>query len=154
MLSKKITFVFLALFAIGAGVRGQSAVHINHYRFAIELNDTNDTILGEAGISFSAVQAGQTIVLDLANVNAKGKGMKVLAVTDNRQRPLNFQHEKNLLQVNLAEQLAARDTTTIFISPFLKAPSISDAECKTCATSKYRLLSISAINDNDALSRA
>lgn len=116
MLSKKITFVFLALFAIGAGVRGQSAVHINHYRFAIELNDANDTISGEAGISFSAVQAGQTIVLDLENVNAKGKGMKVLAVTDNRQRPLNFQHEQNLLQVNLAERLAANDTTTIFVS--------------------------------------
>ncbi len=116
MLSKKTIVLLLAFPAFLLKVNGQAAVHINHYTFSINLDDANDTISGRAGVSFTALQPAHNLVLDLANVDNKGKGMTVTKITDNQQRTLTFQHKDNLLLITLAKTLEANDTTTVFIS--------------------------------------
>jgi aminopeptidase N len=55
-------------------------IDVLHYQYAIELNDHNDTFVGEAGIRFVQLSNTKTVTFDLTAVNKEGKGMKVFSV--------------------------------------------------------------------------
>lgn len=87
---------------------------VQHYRFAIEVNDRNDSIYGNAIIKFVAKKALTSIQLDLANINSKGQGMRVTQVAMNDAK-LSFNHRANKLDVNFKKQIIKDDTVSINI---------------------------------------
>ncbi|WP_205509321.1 M1 family metallopeptidase [Longitalea arenae] len=95
---KKI-WLFIATLAsalITAAQRPGAAVDVQHYQFAIALNDTNDLIKGNAAIEILFTKDTQAISLDLISKDHTKKGMVVLQITENG-KPLNFSHNNDLL---------------------------------------------------------
>ena len=75
------------------------AIDVQHYRFAISLNDSNNIIHGNAGIDFIAKQNDDKVYFDLVSLDkATGEGMKVLHVLEN-ERELKFDQDKNHLNI-------------------------------------------------------
>ena len=70
-------------------------VDVLHYKFAIELNDNNDTVLGNAEIRLIN-KTGAPLQLDLVQIGNDGKGMNVIKVEkDEHHEPYPFSQEKN-----------------------------------------------------------
>jgi aminopeptidase N len=61
-------------------------IDVLHYQYSIEVNDKNDTVIGEAAIRFVQLSNTRTVTFDLAAVNKAGKGMKVLSVNSGLER--------------------------------------------------------------------
>ncbi len=96
-----ITSVFCLALSVTAFTQTPDAtIDVKHYSFSLTVNDKNDTLHSVADISFRKLRGTATASFDLASVNNEGKGMHVLAVTaDNK--PLEFNHNKNKLQIKL-----------------------------------------------------
>ena len=54
----------------------QTKLDVLHYRFEIELNDSNDTIKGKATITLRLLEQANAVSIDMVPVNTNGKGMK------------------------------------------------------------------------------
>lgn len=100
----KTTFIpvrlFLLLFLLPAVIYAQD-VDVIHYRFALDLNDNNDTISGKAEIRLVNKTAG-AIELDLVQPDNDGKGMNVEKVekgNDTESYPFSQQNNKIVLPV-------------------------------------------------------
>ncbi len=76
------------------------AIDVLHYRFALTLSDRSDTISGMAAVTLRTGQPATAIMLDLAGINAEGKGMAVTAVMVD-DVPAVFTHTDNVLRVSL-----------------------------------------------------
>jgi aminopeptidase N len=77
---------------------------VEHYRFALTLADTTDSIAGEAAVRLRMLQAGvRSVSLDLggATTQREGKGMTVQSVTVNGAA-LAFTHTADRLAMTLA----------------------------------------------------
>jgi aminopeptidase N len=74
-------------------------VDILHYRFAVEINDDNDSIQGNAEIELKMLRDSRTISLDLVSGNGTGKGMKVLEVKDS-DRAISYTHIHDTLEID------------------------------------------------------
>lgn len=103
-------------------IAAQPATDILHYRFSIELNDKSDTVYGTTHITFVAKNAGQTLILDLQGIGAKGKGMKLLKAVlpftenGNDNAPLSkFTHLQNKLKIDALQPFRAGDTLQVMI---------------------------------------
>ncbi|SDL77062.1 Peptidase family M1 [Catalinimonas alkaloidigena] len=84
----------------------QSALDVEHYRFALTLSDANDEITGVATISVRFREAGVTQVrLDLTQPH-DGKGMTVTAVTVDG-KAADYAHRKDVLQITLPASVPA-----------------------------------------------
>lgn len=101
---KAFSFFVLGLLSCFLAKAQAPTFDVQHYRFAIQLNDVNDTIKGQAKVrikflkdvkSFqldlvkqkgttadSGSNAGSTHVLDNKKINGSGKGMLVSAITE------------------------------------------------------------------------
>lgn len=75
-MQKGLLFIFLFLSSL---LKAQN-IDVLDYKFSLDLNDHNDTIYGEASISFLIKGNTETAVFDFASVNASGKGMQVTEV--------------------------------------------------------------------------
>jgi len=74
-------------------------IDVQHYNFAISLNDTNNVIHGNAVIDFIAKQNADKVYFDLVSLDkATGEGMKVVRVVEN-ERELKFDQDKNHLDI-------------------------------------------------------
>src|SRR5262245_26763141 len=71
-------FVFNKIFA-----QLNPAIDVQHYRFAIRLNDSNNIILGQATITIRFKQNADNVWLDLEQKRKDRKGMTVTSVTKN-----------------------------------------------------------------------
>ena len=84
----------------------QPAVDVQHYRFAIGLNDSTDAIAGNAVVTVRFTRSGVTsFFLDLATPTG-GKGMTVTSVTSNGT-PLRYTHTDDHLVITLGTPTAA-----------------------------------------------
>jgi len=73
--------VFLLVFCSAAVGQGYNpAIDVQHYTFALTVNDANDTLAGDAAITLTFKQPADSFFLDLAGVGSNGKGMKVSSV--------------------------------------------------------------------------
>jgi hypothetical protein len=104
-----LTALFALLFS--GSITAQTKTDILHYRFALELNDLNDTIVGSTRITLIPTSAGRSVTLDLQSISPKGKGMIVgrtvfpYVVNGNDNAPTSrFTHQQNKLTI---EALAA-----------------------------------------------
>src|ERR1700712_1064040 len=93
--------LFALLFAVPPALAQQPGanVDVQHYRFAITLNDADNVIKGQATITAKFLKATSTLELDLYKKNAEGKGMLVTALTEN-SRPLKFTQDSDKLIIS------------------------------------------------------
>lgn len=89
---KNLTLCFFFI-SIGLGItKAQSlgaAIDVQHYNFALQLNDANNVIKGEATIAVKFLKDARSFNLDLVKKNSTGKGMLVAQVQENG-KPVQF----------------------------------------------------------------
>jgi len=74
-------------------------IDVQHYTFALRLNDENDTIKGRATVTIKFTKDIDTLRLNLVRKNKTGKGMVVSAVTDGG-RNLLFRQDSDVVNIN------------------------------------------------------
>ena len=106
----------VVVFAISCNIllAQNKAIDVQHYRYAISLNDSNNIIEGNAGIDFVAKLPASMVYFDLTGfIDASGKGMKVMGVSQGNNS-LKFSQENdhvniyfnNPLEVNKQENIS------------------------------------------------
>ncbi|WP_428328204.1 M1 family aminopeptidase [Mucilaginibacter sp.] len=78
------SFVALSLISC-LSLKAQTAapvIDVQHYSFAIRINDDNDVIKGEAIVKVKFLKDAGSFQLDLVKKNSKGKGMLVSAIKE------------------------------------------------------------------------
>lgn len=84
-------------------------IDVQHYRFALQLSDSTDRIVGEASIRLRVLPPGVSIVaLDLTNTTParRGRGMAVQSVS-RLGRSLRFTHDTDRLVITLDSAMSA-----------------------------------------------
>ena len=93
-----VLFLFLLIsLSANAQVPG-AAIDVQHYSFAIQLNDKNDIIEGKTDITVKFLQKADSFHIDLVKQNAAGKGMLVSSVTE-KGNPVKFQQISDTLNI-------------------------------------------------------
>ncbi|MBC7886832.1 MAG: M1 family metallopeptidase [Ferruginibacter sp.] len=90
-------------------------IDVQHYAFAITLNDLNDEIKATAAITVLFLQSTQTISFDLVRKNDRGKGMDVLIVKENEET-IGFEQEESQIKLQLSNPAKAGETRTYRLS--------------------------------------
>jgi aminopeptidase N len=107
--------VFLFWLFIGISVKAQSPgaiIDVQHYNFAIQLNDKNDTIKGTADVSLKFLKGAASFKINLVKQNGAGKGMLVNAITENGAN-VQFQQDDDGVNINTAANSGSEHTYTI-----------------------------------------
>jgi len=81
----KIIYLLFGFLICSLSLKAQtqfSSIDVQHYNFAIRLNDQNDTIKGQAIVTIKFLKDVSTFQLNLVKTNSTGKGMLVSAVTE------------------------------------------------------------------------
>jgi len=86
-------------------------IDVLHYRFELSLEDSTDSIEGNATVRFKSLAPVNRITLNLTSPDA-GKGMRVSAVKLNNQ-VINYQQMDNKLVMNLSKTLKVGDIAEI-----------------------------------------
>jgi len=110
---KKIFVLFSSLWFAFQG-NSQSNIDVLHYKYSIELNDSNDSIYGRAEIRLQFLQATSSFSLDLSSLNDKGKGMIVDGIGAEREIPYTRSGDK--INIKLGQVVKMYDTMFITIS--------------------------------------
>ena len=76
-----------------------TAIDVQHYKFALQLNDANNNINGNATVTLKFLKSANSFSLDLVKKKATGKGMLVSSVTE-FGRPLRFSQDSNSVKIN------------------------------------------------------
>jgi aminopeptidase N len=113
-MKKSVTILLVVLSAVMAAAQNTNPLDVQHYRFELALSDASDTIKGTATITAAFVGAAKNCQLDLAGINAQGKGMQVLAVTEGGSK-IPFTHISNKLSMSFASDVQLGKTRTFSI---------------------------------------
>jgi len=107
-----VLFLFLLIsLSANAQVPG-AAIDVQHYSFAIQLNDKNDAIEGKADITVKFLQKADSFHIDLVKQNASGKGMVVSGVTE-KANPVQFQQISDTLNISASGREGSMHTYRI-----------------------------------------
>lgn len=113
--NRRLIFFFLSI-TCNATYAQNKSIDVQHYRFEISLNDSNNIIHGNASIGFTVKEAGRMVSFDLTGLNdSTGKGMKVLHVTENN-KTLKFTQDSNHIDIYFSALLPLNNQTTVQIS--------------------------------------
>lgn len=98
---KAFSLVLLGLmtFLVAKAQTAAPVFDVQHYRFAIQLTDANDTLKGQAKVRIKFLKDVNSFQLSLARPNDKGKGMLVSAVTEDTKN-VPFTQDDELLTIN------------------------------------------------------
>lgn len=108
--------LFLAMIASHTAYAQNKAIDIQHYRFEISLNDSNNIVVGKAGITVKVKEAGKIVSLDLTGPDdSTGKGMKVMQVSENN-RDLKFMQDKDHLKIYFDDTLLLNAVKNISVN--------------------------------------
>ena len=113
-MKKGLAILVLVTAAFRLSAQTTNPIDVQHYRFELSISDVHDTIAGRATITVQLRKPAAELVLDLANVNASGKGMQVLSVRE-ADLALSYVHQNDKLRLQLKEKAKAGDTKTITI---------------------------------------
>jgi aminopeptidase N len=108
----KKLFFFFSCFISFAGL-GQE-INVLHYRYDLELNDTNDSLSGMAVVNFVLLTDSHSASLDLAGIDQKRKGMNVTLVSLGTYG-LQFTHHNDKITIALPRNKKG-DTLKIWIT--------------------------------------
>ncbi len=76
-----------------------SPIDVQHYTFALQLNDENNNIKGEATIAVKFLKDVSTFQLNLVKKNSKDKGMLVSAIKENGKE-VRFVQDSDVVNIN------------------------------------------------------
>jgi aminopeptidase N len=99
---KTLNLLFFAPLVFSLTVKAQqpgATIDVQHYRFAITLNDANNIIKGQATVTAKFLKAASTFELDLSKKNSEGKGMLVTTLKENG-KALKFTQDSDKLVIN------------------------------------------------------
>lgn len=111
-----LVFFFLTGFSPCLRAQKNPAVDVQHYRFKIAVNDSDDIIRAEADIDFIARSGGNNVYFDLdARHEAAGKGMQVTGVTEG-SRSLRFSQDSGRVYIYYDSPLHPGDKKEVRIA--------------------------------------
>jgi aminopeptidase N len=87
----------LSAFTAHAQVPG-SSIDVQHYNFALQLNDADNNIKGQATIAIKFIKDAPSFELNLIKKNSTDKGMLVSAITENGKR-LKFVQDSDAVKI-------------------------------------------------------
>lgn len=116
----KRTLSVLAFIVVAFFAQAQSNIDVLHYKFNIDLNDQNDTIVGLAEIKVKFLEKTESLQLDLISPAQTGKGMK-LGITTGPNVSRTLQVYTSFV-IQLSKSFNAGDTAT-FTIPYSGIPS-------------------------------
>lgn len=99
---KILSLLLCAPFAFGSIAKAQlpgATIDVQHYRFAITLNDADNIVKGQATITAKFLKAASKFELDLYRKNTDGKGMVVTALKE-KGLPVSFKQDSDKLVIN------------------------------------------------------
>jgi aminopeptidase N len=105
-----IMFLLLS-FSSQAQVPG-SGIDAQHYTFAIQLNDANNIIKGEATIDVKFLKDAASFQLNLVKKNNQDKGMLVSSITENGQA-LRFVQDSDVVNIYARAKTNSLHTFTV-----------------------------------------
>jgi aminopeptidase N len=92
--------IFILFCAFSATAQIQfPAIDVQHYKFAIQLNDENDTIKGQATVSIKFLKDLTAFPLNLVKKNTAGKGMVVSEITE-EGKTITFSQDSDVVNIN------------------------------------------------------
>ncbi|MFI5138385.1 MAG: M1 family metallopeptidase [Sphingobacteriales bacterium] len=107
----QLVFILLCSFSAKAQIQFP-AIDVQHYDFAIQLNDTNDTIKGKATVKIKFLKDVPGFALNLIKTNSKGKGMLVSAVTGGGKK-IAFVQDSDVVHINTGAKMNSLHSYTI-----------------------------------------
>lgn len=114
LFNRLVYFLFFAV-SCQAICAQNKTIDVLHYHFEISLQDSNNIITGNAGISFIAKQRASRVYFDLTNRNdSNGRGMKVLMVYEDHQ-PLQFNQDGQHVTIFFDDPLKLNEQREIHI---------------------------------------
>ncbi len=111
----RLVFLTLLLGYCSAQALGQiynPRIDVEHYTFALQVNDESNVIKGNATVSVLFKENAPTFSLDLVRKNEEGKGMTVTEVKEGA-RPLRFSQNSETLIIFSAAKTGSRHSYTI-----------------------------------------
>jgi aminopeptidase N len=87
-------------------------IDVQHYKFALQLNDADNNIQGRATIQLKFLKTVNSFNLDLVKKSKKGKGMLVSSVTE-FGKPLRFSQDSNSVKITTKATLGSLNSYTI-----------------------------------------
>jgi aminopeptidase N len=96
----RLSFLFFLLLGC-LSLRAQNqfpAIDVQHYRFAIQLNDANDTLKGQAKVRIKFLKNVNEFQLNLVKTNSKGKGMLVTGVMED-DKIIPFMQDSDVMNI-------------------------------------------------------
>jgi aminopeptidase N len=94
-----ILFVFLINAFLSKAQTPFQTIDVQHYHFAVSLNDQNDTLKGDATVDIKFMKDVTAFQLNLVKTNRSGKGMLVSKVTEDGKN-LAFSQDSDNLKIS------------------------------------------------------
>lgn len=114
ILSVLSIFFFSFYLSAGDNVKVNPAIDVIHYEFNINVNDTNNIIIGNAVISLKIKELTQEFEFDLKNIDSTGKGMTISNVSS-LGRTTKWYHRNNKVNIKFDAPAVAGSTLEITI---------------------------------------
>jgi aminopeptidase N len=92
-----------------------SSIDVQHYTFALQLNDENNNIKGEATVEIKFLKDVNTFNLNLVKQNRAGKGMLVSAVKENG-KAVQFAQDSDEININTTANVGSLHKFTVTYS--------------------------------------
>ena len=96
------SYLLLAALTLSMAAKAQqpgAVIDVQHYKFAITLNDDNNNIKGTASVTTKFLKTASAFALDLAKKDDKGKGMLVTALKENG-KALHFTQDDDKVTIS------------------------------------------------------
>jgi aminopeptidase N len=107
--------LIIALLLFPSLLYAQSDIDVQHYRFQIELNDSNDTIAGRAVIRLAFTRNTDMFELDLVQASGSKKGMEVLNTEGQLLKRFETIPSTSKVRFHLAKTAQKGDTASFII---------------------------------------
>ncbi|TSD64768.1 M1 family metallopeptidase [Inquilinus sp. KBS0705] len=116
------SFLILTVLAFTQFAKAQqpgAVIDVQHYKFAITLNDADNNIKGTAGITLKFLKSTNKFTFDLAKKNAAGKGMLITSLKENG-KPLHFVQDSDKVEISAIGKV---NTTHTYVIKYEGIPS-------------------------------
>jgi aminopeptidase N len=105
--------LFSLIFSVSAIAQQPGAtIDVQHYKFALQLNDANNNVTGQATITTKFLKPAKVFSFDLVKKKTDGKGMLVSSVTE-AGKPLRFSQDSNSVSIVTKAKSNSRHSYTI-----------------------------------------
>jgi len=110
---KYCLFLFSLILSLSAKAQQPGApIDVQHYKFALQLNDADNNIKGQATVQVKFLKTVNAFSLDLTKKKANGKGMLVSSVTEGG-KALMFKQDSTSLVISAKATTSSAHTYTI-----------------------------------------